>query len=134
MEGNHDHQHHAAVVSKNIFLRRLRSLNKAVTTTGLNSRVTTSLGFTLVICYFVFGIPACRSTKSPGEISTDARDFVGKVIYNSAGSQSNEQLSHGYGVDCAACGGLGYYTTKDSEGLNARQVCPSCQGKGWRTP
>jgi hypothetical protein len=134
MDGDNDHHHHAAVVSENDFLRRLRSLRSPATIKGSTLRVINCLGFTLLICFFVFGISACRSTKSPEELSTDAGDFVGKVIYNSAGAQSNEQLSQGYGVDCTACGGLGYYAQKDSDTLSTRQPCPSCQGKGWRTP
>jgi hypothetical protein len=133
MEGNHDH-HHAAVVSENELSRRQRSTISLVPTNisvlpflpGLVS------GFLMIL--LVVTLSACRTTKSPEELSTDAGDFVGKVIYNSAGTQSNEQLSQGYGVDCTACGGLGYYTQMESDNPSTRQPCPSCQGKGWRTP
>ena len=134
MEGNRHQRLHAAVVSESIFWRRLRSSNRLQANPTSISRVIQGLGNGLWVCLLIATFTACRSTKSPEELSTEAGDFVGKVIYNSAGSQSNEQLSQGYGVDCTACGGLGYYVQKDSDQPNARQSCPSCQGKGWRTP
>lgn len=133
MEGDHDH-YHAAVVSKNDCMRRQHSSIRLVPATASFSRVLQGLGYGLLTSFIVVTLSACRSTKSPEELSTDAGDFVGKVIYNSAGTQSNEQLSQGYGVDCTACGGLGYYAQKDSDTPSTRQPCPSCQGKGWRTP
>lgn len=133
MEGDHDH-HPDAVVSKNDNSRRQRSSIAFVPTTVSVPRVLQGLGYGLLTSLLVVSLSACRSTNSPEDLSADTGEFVGKVIYNSAGAQSNEQLSQGYGVDCTACGGLGYYTKEASDNPTTRQPCPSCQGKGWRTP